>query len=213
MAGQQILIYARFVVKALQKAGGYQLDEVAIPFLVLAQQHQVVISVGIAANFMPLLRYINLAADHGVDALFLGGVVEFDGAEEIAVIGHGDRGHLLFDHQVHELGDFAGSIEQGVVGVAMKMDERCGRAHSLPVRGRADFYLRPIASGRSGRNGQIRTAGLPLRRRPLYPSELRPHFASSLPAFQAFLADVAAVLHPFEVNFGNFGIGGGYGGG
>ncbi len=26
-----------------------------------------------------------------------------------------------------------------------------------------------------GRDGQIRTADLPLRRRPLYPSELRPH--------------------------------------
>ena len=29
--------------------------------------------------------------------------------------------------------------------------------------------------GEAGRNGQIRTADLPLRRRPLYPSELRSH--------------------------------------
>src|SRR5450756_3027647 len=31
------------------------------------------------------------------------------------------------------------------------------------------------ASEKSGRDGQIRTADLSLRRRPLYPSELRPH--------------------------------------
>src|ERR1019366_6648723 len=39
-------------------------------------------------------------------------------------------------------------------------------------------FLRPAGrggSGKSGRDGQIRTADLSLRRRPLYPSELRPH--------------------------------------
>jgi hypothetical protein len=32
----------------------------------------------------------------------------------------------------------------------------------------------------SGGNGQIRTADLPLRRRTLYPAELRPHFINSV---------------------------------
>ena len=53
-----------------------------------------------------------------------------------------------------------------------------------------------------GRDGQIRTADLPLRRRTLYPAELRPHvsltlqpqavFVSRAPALQALAPDVRA---------------------
>ena len=66
-----------------------------------------------------------------------------------------------------------------------------------------------------GRDGQIRTADLSLRRRPLYPSELRPRTEQSFdcsrtPAFQAFLRDVAAVVHSVEVDLldGRVGVGG-----
>lgn len=70
-----------------------------------------------------------------------------------------------------------------------------------------------------GRDGQIRTADLPLRRRPLYPSELRPRLICSnagasfrsLPALQAFLADVLSVLHAIEMNFLNGCVGVVYG--
>ena len=54
-----------------------------------------------------------------------------------------------------------------------------------------------LRSEKSGRDGQIRTADLSLRRRPLYPSELRPHSsrlyldAASVPLLQAFAPDVA----------------------
>ena len=61
-----------------------------------------------------------------------------------------------------------------------------------------------------GGNGQIRTAGLPLRRRPLYPAELRPHARSlhcSLPAAQAFLPDVCAIMHAVEMDFAAAAIG------
>ena len=73
---------------------------------------------------MSLLRDVDLAADHGMDAAGLGGVIELDGAEQVAVIGHGDRRHLLFDRDLHQLVDIAGAVEQGIVGVAMKMNER-----------------------------------------------------------------------------------------
>jgi hypothetical protein len=65
----------------------------------------------------------------------------------------------------------------------------------------------------AGGNGQIRTADLPLRRRPLYPTELRPRSQANayeltvanpgpldLPAPQALLRDVAAILHAVEVD-------------
>ena len=57
----------------------------------------------------------------------------------------------------------------------------------------------------AGGNGQIRTAGLPLRRRPLYPSELRPQLESILPALQAFSTNIFAELHSVDVAF----VGGG----
>ena len=63
--------------------------------------------------------------------------------------------------------------------------------------------LPPASGKRSGRDGQIRTADLPLRRRPLYPSELRPrrHNCTSLPPFQTFVCDVSPVMHAIEVYF------------
>ncbi len=48
MRGQQVGIDAGLVIEALQVRGGHQLDEVAIAFLVFAEQHQVVVAIGIA---------------------------------------------------------------------------------------------------------------------------------------------------------------------
>ncbi len=64
--------------------------------------------------------------------LLLGVVVELDRAEQIAVIGHGHGGHFLLDGQVHQLRDFAGAVEQRVVGMAMQMDKRRGHGRSNP---------------------------------------------------------------------------------
>ena len=72
---------------------------------------------------MPLLGDVYLATENGVDALGIGCVVKLHGPEQVAVVGHGDGGHfLLFDH-VHELLDFAGSVQQGVISVAVQVNE------------------------------------------------------------------------------------------
>src|SRR5260370_25937883 len=62
------------------------------------------------------------------------------------------------------------------------------------------------AGFRSGRDGQIRTADLSLRRRPLYPSELRPHTNFIIVASEALCANVAPVMHPRKVNGADAGI-------
>ena len=134
MARQQVFIDARLVIETVQVTGGDQLDQVAVAGLVLAQQHQVVVAVGIALDGLALLRDVHFAADHRMDALLLGLVVELHRAEQIAVVGHGDGGHLLLLHLLHQLRDFAGSIEQRVVGVAMQMNK--GRGHRIvPIPG------------------------------------------------------------------------------
>jgi len=134
MRRQQVGIDAGFVVKALQVRRRHQLNEVAIAFLVLAQQDQMVVAVRIVLERLPLLRDIHLAADHGVDALLLGRVVELDRAEQVAVVGHGDGGHFLLGDGVHELGDLACAVEQRVIGVAVQMYE--GRIGHSPCSAR-----------------------------------------------------------------------------
>ena len=128
---EQVLVDAGLVVEAFEVACGDQIDEVAIAFLGLAEQDQVIVAVGVAAGFVALLRNVDFAADDRVHAFAFGGVVELDGAEQVAMVGHGDGGHLLLDDGVHELADLAGSIEQRVIGVAVQMDERIFR-HGLP---------------------------------------------------------------------------------
>ena len=78
--------------------------------------------------------------------------------------------------------------------------KRARRAANRPVRlpERPQYPLASVSD--LGRDGQIRTADLSLRRRPLYPSELRPRPVCSLPAGQAFYADVAAELHAVGMN-------------
>jgi hypothetical protein len=49
----------------------------------------------------------------------LGRVVKLHRSEEIPVIGHCHRGHLLFDHDFHQLVDIASAVKQRVVGMAM----------------------------------------------------------------------------------------------
>ena len=127
MARQQVFIDARLVIETVQVTGGDQLDQVAVAGLVFAQQHQMVVAVGIALDGLPLLRDVHFAADHRMDAVLLGLVVELDRAEQVAVVGHGHGGHLLLLHLLHQLRDLAGSIEQRVVGVAMQMNK--GRGH------------------------------------------------------------------------------------
>ena len=66
---------------------------------------------------------VEFAADDGLDAVFVGGVDEMHGAEDISVVGHGDGGHAEFFHALAEFFHVAGAVEQGVIGMQMQMDE------------------------------------------------------------------------------------------
>jgi hypothetical protein len=83
-----------------------------------------VIAVGIGARLVSLLRNVDFTADHRMHARGPGSVIELDRAEQVAVIGHGHGRHLLLDRDLHQLVDLAGPVEQGVIRVAMQMDER-----------------------------------------------------------------------------------------
>ena len=81
MLSEKIPVDPRLVVEALQVTGGDQLDQVAVAFLVFAEQHQVVVAIGLGPDSAPLLRDIDLAPEDWVDALLLGRMVELHRAE------------------------------------------------------------------------------------------------------------------------------------
>ncbi len=110
VAAEQVLIDAGLVVEAFEIGGGDELDEVAVALLVLAEEDEVVVAVRIVAELAALLGDVDFAADDGVDAGGFGGVVKFDGAEEVAVVGEGDGGGFLLGDKLHELRDFASAI-------------------------------------------------------------------------------------------------------
>ena len=52
-----------------------------------------------------------------------GCLIKAHGAEQIAVIRNRGSRHLEINHSIHDRVDFAGSIEQAVIGMEMEMDE------------------------------------------------------------------------------------------
>ncbi len=143
---EKVFIDARFVIEAVEEAGGDERGEVAVAFLVLAEEDEVIVAIRVAASLVALLRDVDLASDDRVDPLILSGVVKLDRAEEVAMVGHGDGGHFLLDYEVHELGDFAGPVEEGIIGVAMQVDEGCHVTYSAgggsSIVDRSGFWVR-----------------------------------------------------------------------
>ena len=132
---QQILVDAGLVVEAIQKTGGNQPDQVPVTLLVFAEENQVIVAVRFAADLVALLRNIDFAADHRMHAVLFPGVVKLHRAEQIAMVGHGDGGEILLLGEAHQLGDFAGSVQQRIVRVAMQMYEGLRGCHDS-LRGR-----------------------------------------------------------------------------
>ena len=95
MLRQQLLVDPRLVIEPVEVAGRDQPDQVPVAFLVFAEQHQVVVALRIGPVSVTLSGDVHLAADDGLDALRRGRVIELDRAEQVAVVGHGDRGLFL----------------------------------------------------------------------------------------------------------------------
>ena len=122
---QQIHIHARAVVKALDKAAGDHIAEIAVAGFVLAQQNQMI---RLAVKRVYLVkararRDIDFAPDDGLDARGLRRAVEVDHAVHDAVVGDGNR--LLPDllYARHQIADAARAVQQAVFRMQMQMDK------------------------------------------------------------------------------------------
>ena len=83
-----------------------------------------VVPIRIGTGLVALLRNIDFTTDDGMNSFRIGLVIELDSAKEVAMVSHGDGRHFLFGDHLHELLDFAGTVKQGVVSVAMEVNER-----------------------------------------------------------------------------------------
>ncbi len=66
---------------------------------------------------------VGLDADDRLDPGRLRLLVELIGPEHVAVVGHRDRGHLQLGGPLGQLGEPGGTVEHGVLGVDMQVDE------------------------------------------------------------------------------------------
>ena len=122
--GEKFLADARLVVEAVQRRLGNNLNQIAIALVVFGQHDEVVVAVTFGRGAMIfLLADVELAAQDGLHTRFFSGVGESHRAENVAVIGHGDRRHVEFLHPLDQTFDLAGAVQHGIVGVKMKMHE------------------------------------------------------------------------------------------
>ncbi len=160
--GQQVVIDSGLVVKTFQVSRGDELDQIAIPFRIFAEQNEVVgaalpgfgdrricMAVGgialrrFAAIVAASLGDVHFAADDRLDAARLGCVVERFRRKEIAVIGDSHGRHFPARGFIDDLFEIARSIQQAVIRMQMQVNES-GSFHAGGYSNRArGFLLRP----------------------------------------------------------------------
>ena len=172
-----LAIDARLVVEALQIPDGRELDEVLVALAVAREQNEVVVRLPdlTPAHADRLLvaavagRDVRLHADDGPDALLLRRLAEGPRPEQAAVVGESQRGHLVFLRPADEVGEAVGAVEEGVLGVAVQVNEGQGRGPGLEVDEDGhpiDVRERPLRKGPGERfsadadgTGQVRQTG------------------------------------------------------
>ena len=132
---QKLLAHPRLVVEAAQRGFRRDPGQVAVAFLVFGQDQKMVIGIAVGRSafdvVVVLLADVKLAADDRLHSGLVRGIHEMDCAEDVAVVGHGDRGHAQLFHALDKLFHVAGAVEHGVVGMEVQVNEL---GHGSPWR-------------------------------------------------------------------------------
>ena len=133
--GQKLLAHPRLVIEAAQRGFRGDLGQIAVAFLVFRENQKMVISVALGWSALDvvvvLLADVELAADDRLHPGLVGGIDEMDRAKDVAMIGHGHRGHPELFHALDKLLHVAGAVEHGIVGMEVQVDEL---GHGSPWR-------------------------------------------------------------------------------
>ena len=135
MGLEELPVDARLVVVALEVAGRGELDQVGVAGVVLGEEREVRVPLGLG---LAVVGDVDLAAENRLDSDLSGLPVELDGTGERPVVGERDGGHLELSSSSREGGNAARPVENRVLGVDVKVDERRFR------------HGQPILEGRSG---------------------------------------------------------------
>ena len=134
VSGEGFFVDAGFVPHAIEVAFGDEFGEVFEAGVIGGKEGEVRGAFA-ARNLLFVVHRergeVGLTADDGVDdgwfffvlSFCLGFLVEFNGAEEIAVIGHGDCGHAEFGDAVHQFVDPHRAIQERVFSVEVEVDK------------------------------------------------------------------------------------------
>ena len=126
------LVHARLVVEAIEKRVGRKLEQVAPARDVLGEKHEVPAAVLlarvrlVAAVALPAVAVdgdIRLDAEDRLHASVLRGEVELHRAEQVAVVGDGDRVHAEFLHALEQPLDGVAAVEQRILAVKVQVRE------------------------------------------------------------------------------------------
>ena len=117
---KQIVVHARLVIEAVEKAGGNQLNQIAVAFFIFCEQHKMVRPLRIAAAILMIIgRDIHFATDDGLYAVGASLMKEICGGEKISVIGNRYRRHAPARRFGRQFADFASAVQERVVRVQM----------------------------------------------------------------------------------------------
>ena len=118
---QQLLIDAGLDIKALGKASGDHVTQIAVSLLIPAKEDQMA---GGCVKFVFLLKpgpgcHVDLTADNGLDPLRLTGLVKVHGSIHDAVVGDGDRILPQLFHPLYQPGDAAAAVQEAELSMDM----------------------------------------------------------------------------------------------
>ncbi len=136
VALEELPVDARLVVVALEVAERGELDEVVVAGGRLGEERQVRVALRLRAA---VVGDVDLAADDGLDPVGFRRLDEVDRAGERAVVGEGHGRHLELRSARGERRNAARAVEDRVLRVDVKVDERSGLGHGqATLQGGAD---------------------------------------------------------------------------
>ena len=165
--GEQLAVHARVLEEPVAPGAGGEPEQVVHALGRLREQRHVGVGaagrdvVGAAAVEVDALLLeagdvrgeVGLDADDRLDPGVLRLAVELVGAEHVAVVGHRDRGHAQLGGPRGERSQPGGTVEHGVLGVHVEVDEGVsGRSaiggRATPLGGRTDVLRRRPGAAR-----------------------------------------------------------------
>jgi hypothetical protein len=179
--GQQLAVDAGLLEEAVTPRAGAEPEEVVHPLGRLAEQRHVGVGAACADVVAAAVvevdalalepagvgRRVGLDADDRLDPRGGGLAVELVGPEHVAVVGHRHRRHPELRGPLGQLGQPCRTVEHGVLGVHVQVDERVLAGHGwggllTGTSGRATQSCQVVDAERRGSWGK----GISLRRRP-----------------------------------------------